>query len=339
MGKEVGYQLGSTMGMVEKIDTDEEGVGWGKFLRVRIRLDLTKSLARGRIINLFGKQVLIAFQYERLPRYCFDCGRICHGRGGCTNKSDFRKTESEKQYGPWLRVPSPRRRKDHSRARYYKGLGEEQEMYGAPNFFAGEGISKSTESRVSGKGEEDPTGRPEKNPKTATPTATRKAPIGEGASVMDVENINGKGGFSGENLDVVNDPNHAKDVDVTAMQNGNNNKAINEEQRGGEDFGPAKGKNKCESTSRDGNNCKNMQRRSAEEMRSVMGEKLVTGGIIHRENSNELAAGEGFNQVQVAQKWKRRARSGQRWPEFEAEPVSNGKRKNEVGQGAASFKK
>jgi hypothetical protein len=36
MGKDVGFQIGSTMGMVEEVDTDEEGVGWGKFLRVRI---------------------------------------------------------------------------------------------------------------------------------------------------------------------------------------------------------------------------------------------------------------------------------------------------------------
>lgn len=79
MGKEVGYQIGSTMGTVEEVDTDEEGVGWGKYLRVRIKLDLTKPLAGGRIINLFGKKVLIAFQYEKLPRYCFDCGIIWHG--------------------------------------------------------------------------------------------------------------------------------------------------------------------------------------------------------------------------------------------------------------------
>jgi hypothetical protein len=34
MGKEVGFQIGATMGQVEEVDTDE-GVGWGKYLRVR----------------------------------------------------------------------------------------------------------------------------------------------------------------------------------------------------------------------------------------------------------------------------------------------------------------
>ena len=49
----MGYQIGATVGTVEDVDTDEEGVGWGKFLRVRIRIDVTKPLARGRVINLF----------------------------------------------------------------------------------------------------------------------------------------------------------------------------------------------------------------------------------------------------------------------------------------------
>jgi hypothetical protein len=42
------------MGTVEEVDTDEEGVGWGEFLHVRIIIDLTKPLARGRVINLLN---------------------------------------------------------------------------------------------------------------------------------------------------------------------------------------------------------------------------------------------------------------------------------------------
>ena len=55
MGKEVGYQIGVTMGTVEDVDTNEEGVGWGKFLRVRIQIDGTKPLVRGQVMNLLGK--------------------------------------------------------------------------------------------------------------------------------------------------------------------------------------------------------------------------------------------------------------------------------------------
>lgn len=32
MCKEVGYQIGSLMGIVEEVDTNEEGIGWGEYL-------------------------------------------------------------------------------------------------------------------------------------------------------------------------------------------------------------------------------------------------------------------------------------------------------------------
>jgi hypothetical protein len=55
MGKEVGSQIGSTVGLVEEVDKDGEEIGKGKFLRVRVIIDLSKPLSRGRILNLEGK--------------------------------------------------------------------------------------------------------------------------------------------------------------------------------------------------------------------------------------------------------------------------------------------
>jgi hypothetical protein len=83
MGREVGRKIGSTVGIVEEIDTDADGVGWGEYLRVRISIDLSKPLSRGRMLKLQGESTWVVFQYERLPRYCFQCGVIRHGRGGC----------------------------------------------------------------------------------------------------------------------------------------------------------------------------------------------------------------------------------------------------------------
>lgn len=48
----VGSQIGSSMGMVEEVDMDEEGLGWGEYLRVRIKLDFTKPLPCGRLLKL-----------------------------------------------------------------------------------------------------------------------------------------------------------------------------------------------------------------------------------------------------------------------------------------------
>jgi hypothetical protein len=110
MGQEVGRQVGAPIGEVEMVDTDEEGAAWGEFLRVRIKVDLTKPLLRGRRLKIKGKSIWVRFQYEQLPRFCFACGVIKHGKGGCLKRTMSLVKTGEPEYGPWLRVPSPTRR-------------------------------------------------------------------------------------------------------------------------------------------------------------------------------------------------------------------------------------
>lgn len=87
MNQIVGFQSGSSMGTVEEVDTDEEGVGWGEYLRVKIKMDLSKPLFRGRMLKLQGgESVWIAFQYECLPKFCFHCEAIRHGTVGCVRR-------------------------------------------------------------------------------------------------------------------------------------------------------------------------------------------------------------------------------------------------------------
>lgn len=138
MRKDVGTLIGSTMGLVEEVDTDIDGVGWGEFLRVRIQLDLTKPLSRGRFLNLQGKSVCVDFQYERLPRYCFNCGIINHRKAGCLKRSTTRSQGGELQYGPWLRVPSPTRRFNVDR--YRDGAKQKYGSRSRDGAFGGEGF-------------------------------------------------------------------------------------------------------------------------------------------------------------------------------------------------------
>lgn len=61
MGDEIGRKIGATIGTVEAVDTEANGMGWGEFLRVKIQLDLTKPLLRGRKLNIQGKLGWITF--------------------------------------------------------------------------------------------------------------------------------------------------------------------------------------------------------------------------------------------------------------------------------------
>ena len=56
----------------------------GNFMRLRIGLDVTLPLCRGRVVSLEkGKKTWITFKYERLPNICYWCGRLDHNDRDC----------------------------------------------------------------------------------------------------------------------------------------------------------------------------------------------------------------------------------------------------------------
>lgn len=58
-----------------------EGVG---FFRVRVNVDITKPLRRGRIVSLGeNKEQRVFFKYERLPNICYWCGCLTHSDRNC----------------------------------------------------------------------------------------------------------------------------------------------------------------------------------------------------------------------------------------------------------------
>ncbi len=60
-------------------------------MRVRVRLDISKPLCRGRKLGLVkGVEGWVSFEYERMPNFCYWCGIPNHGDG---------------DYEDWLRTP------------------------------------------------------------------------------------------------------------------------------------------------------------------------------------------------------------------------------------------
>lgn len=52
MNRRVGTRVGNTIGQVEEVDVDEDGVVWGKQLQIKVSMDLSKPLARGRMVTI-----------------------------------------------------------------------------------------------------------------------------------------------------------------------------------------------------------------------------------------------------------------------------------------------
>jgi hypothetical protein len=106
MSRAVGTKIGESLGKLEDVDLAGDGAGWGRCLRLRVHIDLTKPLERGRALHLDGQSYWVMFKYEKLPRFCFFCGRVVHGRLGCPVRRDSTShvAEEKKEWGTWLRV-------------------------------------------------------------------------------------------------------------------------------------------------------------------------------------------------------------------------------------------
>jgi hypothetical protein len=116
MNRDIGYRIGESLGTVEEVDVTGDGMGWGRCLRIRVYLDLTRPLDKGRALHINGKSVWVSFKYEKLPQFCYTCGRIVHGPNSCKGGASFRLNGGApvKQWGAWLRADDLRYRSNSS---------------------------------------------------------------------------------------------------------------------------------------------------------------------------------------------------------------------------------
>lgn len=107
MSKENAESIRASIGEVEEEDVPASGQGYGRFLSIRVKVEIRQPLCRGRLVDLGDRDpIWVAFRYERLLVFCYKCGKLNHDERDCQGKSKFRGNQRsvESQYGPWLKV-------------------------------------------------------------------------------------------------------------------------------------------------------------------------------------------------------------------------------------------
>ncbi|KAE9444887.1 hypothetical protein C3L33_23215, partial [Rhododendron williamsianum] len=130
ISKDVGLKIGARIGFVDDVAIPATGSKEGRFVRVRVHMDVNVPLKRGCVVKLASHSSFwVEFRYERLPMFCPYCGLVGHDLQSCITR--FHDSENDElrdaQYGIWIRaspVTQPGRRRSSSPPTRANGSGE-----------------------------------------------------------------------------------------------------------------------------------------------------------------------------------------------------------------------
>lgn len=84
MTERIGIVIGEAIREVEEVDACDQKFAWGKSLRVRTLLDITKLLKRGRKLTIEGGgKLIMTFHYVKVNDFCYVYGRLDHLEQNC----------------------------------------------------------------------------------------------------------------------------------------------------------------------------------------------------------------------------------------------------------------
>jgi hypothetical protein len=109
MNHTVAEIIDNEVGFFLDVDVEENGPAAGRYLRIKILIDIRLSIMRGVTIDAEEEgeeQHWCPFEYEFLREFYHCCRVIGHIDKSCPNPIPL----VERQFGKWLRVLSPKRR-------------------------------------------------------------------------------------------------------------------------------------------------------------------------------------------------------------------------------------
>jgi hypothetical protein len=81
-----GKALVNWLGEVVMVDVDKDGMARGKHLRVQAKISVYEPLVPGFYLKTSLEDKIgtwFDFHYQKVPHFCFECGRLVHEGGLC----------------------------------------------------------------------------------------------------------------------------------------------------------------------------------------------------------------------------------------------------------------
>lgn len=167
MNEEAAEEIGNIIGRFVEVDAGTDGKAIGKFMRVKVRMNIEKPIMRGftleeeddqhkqkqkKKMNINGTEeeeeegLWCRFEYEFMPDFCYTCGIIGHGEKDCSIKL---KKGERAQFGSWLKADVGRRRASNDDSWGWKGKNRGGENYMSYGFSRSSGRSGSGSDSLS----------------------------------------------------------------------------------------------------------------------------------------------------------------------------------------------
>ncbi|KAM0841150.1 hypothetical protein ACQ4PT_059197 [Festuca glaucescens] len=88
MNRDTGLEIGDMVGESVDVEVGEDSNAVGEFLKMKARINITKPLMRGFMLNVGENKPpkWCPFEYEYLPELCYTCGLLGHDDKSCSIK-------------------------------------------------------------------------------------------------------------------------------------------------------------------------------------------------------------------------------------------------------------